>query len=167
MNPIIITPLIFEEVFTGLGFAVSSTLVVTCCHVVAERVPAHPHFKRSRIEVNGLKGIIVAMGQDTPFEEDIAFVRVKEGNFNGGLEMKLTGTELYRVHLHNYLRLSKSVFSITPSAFDRGGQGFILSRHRVTEIQNDKLGLSELFGRPGMSGSPILGIDTQVHFSRR
>jgi hypothetical protein len=42
---------------------------------------------------------------------------------------------------------------------DRNPAGFILSQHRIVEIQKCGVATSDLFyAEPGMSGSPIFGI---------
>jgi hypothetical protein len=41
---------------------------------------------------------------------------------------------------------------------DDNEEGFILSRHRIVEVQNTGIAKSEFYAEPGMSGSPILGM---------
>jgi hypothetical protein len=85
---------------------------------------------------------------------DIAFLETEFPVTENIFTLASQEMERYRVHLTvNALTVVKTVFSVSRSDVAQGG--VVLSRHRIVEMRKG-LGLSEFFGAPGISGTPIL-----------
>ena len=67
------------EVYHGAGFALAPKLIVTCHHVIAERLEPQEfkHFKRQAITVNGIRANVIQSWSSEPWEQDIAFLETE------------------------------------------------------------------------------------------